>query len=777
LNKTYYMKKLIFILLIIIPGMLFSQKISDLPRIGMVSDSSLFEISYGLPGSYVTKSISFKTLKTKIGSQGPTGVTGPTGATGITGTTGITGVTGAGGVTGVTGTDGVTGPTGSDGVTGPTGIGYDGLTSSTMLPIQVANGIGFTVNKANTASAFIVGSQIRMIYNASNYMSGYITAYGGNSMVANFTHIEGSGTYNTWTISIDGLVGATGPTGATGTSGTNGATGTTGPTGLQGVTGPTGSGSADSLVQVIRVDGWLSGNRIATTKTWSLDNVLALIDSGYVEVYRGDYTTTTNLYKDNVIWDFKEGAKVTRTSSGNIFDASSATKDIYILGKGSFYKTTNTGQIFTMVQNSNTFKFTIEFDVMSSTTDVCLYANYANAPNYYGSITGNSCTSSASYSILWGSTSGNFYAGAATKATTININRIISTANIALYNYTCNMIVNSQYIYSSTTDGYHNTYGYGNIDVDYCNSYYCGATDYIKGNTSALTGYGAIYFAGNCTTANISGYVYGENASVGVLTQTGGTSSFKSANQFAISGASTRVVLGILSNNSNFTTSTITSGFLKIRDYIYSDPYPVVSAYVISLTGGTLELNAGVKMLNSYIASNSYLVPLILVNGGTLILNGCTFTRSHYYNTYLRATSAQNIKIYTGGANVYGSTGDLLNAKARRDSIIITAVTQPTTLVLNDGSGADETFTSTVSSSKAAISQDLVSLINASGTLDITATYVSGDNFVIESDVAGTDYVLSGKVNNSSMQLRLNSFAITNIITGGTIIEDPDVTY
>ena len=68
-------------------------------------------------------------------------------------------------------------------------------------------------------------------------------------------------------------------------------------------------------------------------------------------------------------------------------------------------------------------------------------------------------------------------------------------------------------------------------------------------------------------------------------------------------------------------------------------------------------------------------------------------------------------------------------------------------------------------------------LINASGTLDITATQDTPGTdvyFYVESDVAGTPFTTQTLVNVVTTFIRENSYALTNI-TGGTIIEDADV--
>ncbi len=102
----------------------------------------------------------------------------------------------------------------------------------------------------------------------------------------------------------------------------------------------------------------------------------------------------------------------------------------------------------------------------------------------------------------------------------------------------------------------------------------------------------------------------------------------------------------------------------------------------------------------------------------------------------------------------------------------------------NDGSGGDELFQETntgVYNTKALLAARMVSLINASGTLDMTASQDNAgtdEYFYIEMDTAGYNFLIKGN-NNSSSNLtasiiRIGSYAITEII-GGNIVENINV--
>jgi microcystin-dependent protein len=209
------------------------------------------------------------------GPQGPTGATGPTGPIGLTGPQGIQGLTGATGATGAqgavgpTGATGATGPQGPTGLTGPTGpmgpqgptgatgatgatgiAGNDGLdgdryhTTSTDT-LTIANTGTITVYTVDLHLDYSVAQTVIVAYDLTNHMHGQVVSYNKitGALVLDLNDSDGSGTYSSWNVNLNGAEGPEGPTGATGATGPTGAQGPQGiqgPIGLTGATGATG---------------------------------------------------------------------------------------------------------------------------------------------------------------------------------------------------------------------------------------------------------------------------------------------------------------------------------------------------------------------------------------------------------------------------------------------------------------------------------------------------------------------------------------------------------
>jgi len=187
------------------------------------------------------------------GSTGSTGATGPQGPagdslTGATGPIGATGAFGATGATGATGEIGATGPGGSDGATGATGSGATGATGSPGDRYQTTSSSNLTLATGNvslvigTGLSYSTAQDVIIAYDINNHMVGMVSTYDSltGDMTANINTVEGSGSYSSWLVNLNGAVGAVGATGATGI-GTTGATGATGPQGVQGATGSIGA--------------------------------------------------------------------------------------------------------------------------------------------------------------------------------------------------------------------------------------------------------------------------------------------------------------------------------------------------------------------------------------------------------------------------------------------------------------------------------------------------------------------------------------------------------
>lgn len=85
------------------------------------------------------------------------------------------------------------------------GIGYYGLTSSTSTLIGTGYKT-FTTNLDSTATAFTVGTRVRLAYSVTptDYMEGVITFFTGTSLIVLVDNTGGSGTYASWNVSVAG---------------------------------------------------------------------------------------------------------------------------------------------------------------------------------------------------------------------------------------------------------------------------------------------------------------------------------------------------------------------------------------------------------------------------------------------------------------------------------------------------------------------------------------------------------------------------------------------
>jgi len=181
------------------------------------------------------------------GEQGPQGATGPQG---VQGSQGPTGLTGAQGPTGATGPTGPQGPTGLDGLPGDK---YH-TTSSSTLTIAASGTITAITN--DLGLDYSTAQTVILAYDLSNHMHGEVVSYNKTTgaLVVDLKHKDGSGTYSSWEINLQGAVGIAGPQGPTG------ATGATGPQGPQGIQGNTGVVTAtapityDSGTQAVGID-------------------------------------------------------------------------------------------------------------------------------------------------------------------------------------------------------------------------------------------------------------------------------------------------------------------------------------------------------------------------------------------------------------------------------------------------------------------------------------------------------------------------------------------
>ena len=108
--------------------------------------------------------------------------------------------------------------------------------------------------------AYTPGQKIIIAHDATNYFTAYVNSYSENILnaIPVTGGATGTGSYSTWQINLDGIVGPLGPTGprgATGPQGIQGIPGAIGVTGATGATGPRGATGAVGLQGATGVQG------------------------------------------------------------------------------------------------------------------------------------------------------------------------------------------------------------------------------------------------------------------------------------------------------------------------------------------------------------------------------------------------------------------------------------------------------------------------------------------------------------------------------------------
>jgi hypothetical protein len=150
----------------------------------------------------------------------------------------IKNVAGTSGTTGSSGTSGVSGTSGTSGLTGASGDRYQ-TTSSTSFTL----GTGGTIT-VGTGLAYTTAQDILIAYDVNNHQVSMITSYNPATGVLVFgapSTVEGSGTYSSWGVNLNGAAGGNGSNGTSGTSGLTGSSGTSGTRGTSGTSGTSGT--------------------------------------------------------------------------------------------------------------------------------------------------------------------------------------------------------------------------------------------------------------------------------------------------------------------------------------------------------------------------------------------------------------------------------------------------------------------------------------------------------------------------------------------------------
>jgi hypothetical protein len=262
------------------------------------------------------------------GEQGPQGATGPQG---VQGSQGPTGLTGAQGPTGATGPTGPQGPTGLDGLPGDK---YH-TTSSSTLTIAASGTITAITN--DLGLDYSTAQTVILAYDLSNHMHGEVVSYNKTTgaLVVDLKHKDGSGTYSSWEINLQGAVGVAGPQGPTG------ATGATGPQGPQGIQGNTGVVTAtapityNSGTQAVGIDLTNIAQRNTANAFTGAQTITGTVAGSVVAMVTGASGQTANLQE----WKNGAGQLLNRVQSDTniLLGNSSIQHDAYIsfVGAGS----------------------------------------------------------------------------------------------------------------------------------------------------------------------------------------------------------------------------------------------------------------------------------------------------------------------------------------------------------------------------------------------------------------------------------------------------------
>lgn len=235
--------------------------------------------------------------------------------------------------------------------------------------------------------------------------------------------------------------------------------------------------------------------------------------------------------------------------------------------------------------------------------------------------------------------------------------------------------------------------------------------------------------------------------------------------------------------NVNIDPLTIASGLVVFYNgFTFGDTSPNTNPGAIVLSGGTLDLvNGTCEVLGSIIVLNQLAADSVVTKtGGTLIIRNATLkTGSSDTPVIIATTTAQDILVQGTMLSNRTENGGTLAAKSQQEKYTVDSIAT-TSITLDDGSGPAEVFTESDTGtfdSEAKLAEQMAVLINASGSLALTASQTTPGTdtfFFVTADVAGTAFTKDADTNLSDLVVRLNSFALTDKV-GGTIIEDADV--
>jgi hypothetical protein len=587
---------------------------------------------------------------------------------------------------------------------------------------------------------------------------------------------------------IQGLQGDKGDKGDQGIQGLQGDKGDKGDQGIQGSQGIQGLiGPDTNYYKLLYVDpngNDTSGTKGAIAKPFlTIEAAVSAASSGdMIIINPGAYTVTSNLAKNGVVFFYCGGTIVTKTTSGAIFDYSTSgtyTSDINILGYGNFNKTSATGEVFNITNNTNAINTIFEYGIISATHSAAIYTTYANNVVRTFVFKGQKVTSSGSYGMYISTSASSAvkidcpYIGSTSTdglvigAGNINIkgSTVISSVRYGVQIPFSGQLVNYDvsYTYGPTAgiligtngNGYINVYGYVNKASLNCNSGYAGHQHFFGEVGELVIGdNGANVFIE--TLRSITGIAYSSNTvvvnhlnlgPVGSLVVNNGevfirrlTGSLnQGAGTITISGTGTCIIdYASISYVDRF--FNVTGGKLYIKE-LYGDGSGYGGAYgrAINQSGGIVQYG------RVYASHNSFLAYCHKKTGGTLILNGAELVKANTTGPFIYCPNKiENILIYSGGVITNGAVGSLLSGRKQKYKVTITAVAQPTTIKISDGKIATITVNATAGTGYTV--GDILTLIDLGGNINGTcrvATVGAGNKVAtIDTIVAGTGYIV-----------------------------------
>jgi hypothetical protein len=201
----------------------------------------VFYESTNLVNTGITKNTNLEVALQKIDAAlGRATTSGTSGTSGVSGSSGSSGRDGTSGITGTSGNTGSSGLTGSSGTSGLKGDIYRANYTGT-LTLNPSGTSGVVVN-IGTGYAYTPGQSIIIAYDNNNYMETVVVSYesDGTLYCTKPGLVVGTGTYNNWSVNLDGATGGDGSSGTSGSSGVTGVSGTSGVTGTSGTAGTSG---------------------------------------------------------------------------------------------------------------------------------------------------------------------------------------------------------------------------------------------------------------------------------------------------------------------------------------------------------------------------------------------------------------------------------------------------------------------------------------------------------------------------------------------------------